>query len=280
MSRKTKSTITSKEEVWTPTKAKQILAKGGSNRRLSAMTVTRYAAAMGDEKWSMNGETIKISRAGKLLDGQHRLHAVIESGKPVSMLTVRGLMPKTQATVDDGFKRNLAHVLDISGEKHSTTLAFSLSLLDRWAKDELHQIRSRSGHGPRRDECVAALKKHPDLRHYVAHKLTFNFGKTLGSRGLFAFCWYICSKNHPDTADMFYEQLSMGVAMGAEDPVYHLRERLLKSKLSDDPRLRLDTLQKVNLISSAWNATVQNRTIKLLRLPKEAGLTAKKIEFK
>ena len=66
MSRKTKKTteITTREEVWTPTKAKALLSKGGPNRRLNTNPGDRYAAAMADGKWSMNGETIKISRAG------------------------------------------------------------------------------------------------------------------------------------------------------------------------------------------------------------------------
>ena len=282
MSRKTTTDVTTKEELWTPTKAKALLSKGGINRRLNTNTVDRYAAAMADGKWSMNGETIKISRAGKLLDGQHRLHAVIESGEKVELLTVRGLLPKTQETIDDGFKRSLAHVLDIKGEKHTTTLSFTLSLIDRWDKNQLHQVRSRSGHGPRRDECVSMLKKHPQIRDYVAHTFTHQFKTALGSAGLFAFCWYVCSRNkkHKDLADMFFEQFAQGTAMGSEDPVYHLRERILRAKLTDDPRFKLDTLQKLNLIAAAWNATVQGRPMKQLKLPREQGLTTKKIEFK
>ena len=79
---------------------------------------------------------------------------------------------------------------------------------------------------------------------------------------------------------MFYEQLSMGVAMGAEDPVYHLRERLIRSKLTEDPRYKLDTLHKVDLIARAWNATVSDRPMKQLKLSDEKVLGKKKIEFK
>lgn len=277
---KNKKTEQIKVESWTPQKAKAILAKGGPNRRLSDNTVTRYATAMSDGRWSMNGETIKISRAGKLLDGQHRLQAVILSGKNVEILTVRGLMPKTQATVDDGFKRNLAHVLDIAGEKHSTTLAFALSLLRRWDLDELNQIRARSGRGPRRDECVDMLKKYPDIRNYVGNKFTTMSKRTIGSAALFATCWYICSKNNNDLADFFYEQLATGVGLSATDPVYLLRERLLASKLTQDPRHKLDTLQKLTLISYAWNATVENRQLKQLKLSKDEGISTRKISFK
>ena len=277
---KTKQPEQVKVESWTPQKAKTILAKGGPNRRVSENTVNRYATAMADGRWSMNGETIKISRAGKLLDGQHRLQAVILSGKKVEILTVRGLMPKTQATVDDGFKRNLAHVLDIAGEKHSTTLSFSLSLLRRWDNDTLNQVRSRSGRGPRRDECVDMLQKYPGIRDYVGHKFTTASKRTIGSAGLFAVCWYICSQNNKDLADFFFEQLATGVGLGASDPVYLLRERLLTSKLTKDPRHKLDTLQKLTLISYAWNASVEKRPLKQLKLSKDEGMNTRKISFK
>tara|TARA_R110002051_G_scaffold294539_1_gene360020 strand:+ start:696 stop:1520 length:825 start_codon:yes stop_codon:yes gene_type:complete len=264
--------ITSKEETWTPTQARTILAKGGPNRKLNERLVSDYAAAMKDRKWIMNGETIKISRAGKLLDGQHRLNAVIESGKTVTMLTVRGLLPTTQATIDDGMKRHLHHILQINGEKHATTLAFSLSLLKRWETQQLHTIRSRGEHRrPRRDQCVHMLKKHPGIRDFVAHKFTFQFRNTLASGGLFAFAWYVCDQSHPDTAALFFEQLATGVAMSDTDPVYHLRERFLRSKLSVDPRLSLDALSKLTLLARAWNATVDGKVIKHLKLPNTKG---------
>jgi len=210
---------------------------------------------------------VKLSRAGKLIDGQHRLHAIALSGKTVKILTVKNLPPKTQATVDNGFKRTIAHVLEIQGEKNATALAFSLSLLCRWEGGQLNTVRSRGEHNrPRRDECVAVLKSHPDMRNYIAHKFTSHFTR-IGSSGLFAFCWYVCSQNHPDEADIFFEQLSLGVAMGTDDPVWHLRERLIKSKQAEDPRRKLDTLQKIQLIAHAWNQTLKGNSMARLHIP-------------
>ena len=104
--------------------------------------------------------------------------------------------------------------------------------------------------------------------------------RTIGSAALFATCWYICSKNNNDLADFFYEQLATGVGLSATDPVYLLRERLLASKLTPDPRPKLDTLQKLTLISYAWNATVENRQLKQLKLSKDEGISTRKISFK
>jgi hypothetical protein len=252
---------------WTPRMAQALLAVGGPNRKVNENKVEEYAAMMKAGKWEMNGETVKISRAGKLLDGQHRLHAVALSAKTVSILTVKNLAPRTQATIDNGFKRTIAHILEIQGEKNSTALAFALSLLCRWETGQLHTVRARGqSNRPRRDECVGMLKSHPDIRHYISHKFATHFTR-LGSSGLFSFCWYVCSKTHPDVADLFFEQLSLGVAMGTEDPVWHLRERLVRSKQTEDPRKKLDTLQKIQLIAYSWNQTVLGKTMKRLHLP-------------
>ena len=261
-----KTNIMTNVEAWNPELAKEALSKGGANRRVNSSKVSIYAAMMKDGKWEMNGETVKLSRTGKIIDGQHRLHAIVKSGKTVKILTVRNLAPKTQATVDNGFKRTTAHVLEIQGEKNATNLAFALSLICRSDSGQLHTVRHRGEHKrPRRDECVAKLKSNPDIRHYVNHKFTTHF-KQIASSGLFAFCWYTCAKKHPDLADMFYEQLAMGVAMGTEDPVWHLRERLLRSRHTEDPRYKLDTLQKLQLVAYAWNAAVAGKSMKKMKM--------------
>lgn len=249
-------TITTKIETWTKAKAEKALQKGGPNRKSSGTVVARYAAAMADNKWEMNGETIKLSKAEHVLDGRHRLLAIIESDKSVNILTVRGLPAKSQATMDDGYKRTLGHILQIKGEVNSTTLAHALGFLVRWEQGTLGQVRMRSTpNRPRRDECLQALKRHSDIRDYIAHNATHNF-KKIGSAGLFAFCWYAFSTKHPAAADAFFTNLSYGLELKKTDPCYLLREKLIKAQGENDPRKALDTLHRLQLIVKAWNHTI------------------------
>jgi len=86
----------------TPEMATQWLSTALHNRKLRPSKVRAYAEDMRCGRWTMNGESIKFDTAGHLLNGQHRLNAVIKSGATVEMATVRGLDPSTQATMDRG----------------------------------------------------------------------------------------------------------------------------------------------------------------------------------
>ena len=48
---------------------------------------------MQDGKWRLNGKTICFDSTGRLLNGQHRLSAVVRSGVTLTTVVVRGLDP-------------------------------------------------------------------------------------------------------------------------------------------------------------------------------------------
>ena len=72
----------------TPDYAATLLEKNTTNRNISQITVKRYAQAMASGEWMQNGQTITIAEDGTILDGQHRLWAVIESGITITFLIV------------------------------------------------------------------------------------------------------------------------------------------------------------------------------------------------
>jgi hypothetical protein len=100
----------------TPEQAKLWLAVNyASQRKVNRNTVTSYAEQMRKGLWyGDNGEAIKFSTTG-LIDGQHRLLAVVEYGQPVVMLIIRGLPDEHMQAMDMGKKRSLADILKIHG---------------------------------------------------------------------------------------------------------------------------------------------------------------------
>src|SRR5690606_5321337 len=74
--------------VLTPDTAVRLLERNTLNRPLSDQHVKRIASQISAGKWRFNGDTIKLSECGDVLDGQHRLWAVIEAKKPVETLIV------------------------------------------------------------------------------------------------------------------------------------------------------------------------------------------------
>src|SRR5438105_4834244 len=65
----------------TPELARQWLESNEDNRRLSDEWVRKLARDMVNDEFPNVGETLKFDEKGRLIDGQHRLRAVVLSGK-------------------------------------------------------------------------------------------------------------------------------------------------------------------------------------------------------
>jgi hypothetical protein len=95
-----------------PTKAAELLAKQRVNRNISNHVVSKYAREMQVGRWMTSLLCpLVIDADGRLLDGQHRLTAIIESGIEIEMVVVRSdpqqvdVMSENRArTVADRFR--------------------------------------------------------------------------------------------------------------------------------------------------------------------------------
>lgn len=85
-------------------------------RKLNLNIVRQYEAQMRKGLWrGDNGESVKFSKDG-LLDGQHRLHAIVRLNKPVLMMIMRGISDNNCIkTMDLGKKRSLGDILKVHG---------------------------------------------------------------------------------------------------------------------------------------------------------------------
>lgn len=105
-------------EYVTPELAASYLEKPARNRRLSASFVRLYRRQMETGSWyNFHPQTITLDPDSRALNGQHRLHALVQSGKSYWMLVVRyksGLFPtKIAQTFDRGKPRTPADILGI-----------------------------------------------------------------------------------------------------------------------------------------------------------------------
>lgn len=71
-----------------PKEATKMLEMNAGNRKLRTSVVLEYASYMKNGLWRENGEAIRISEEGIILNGQHRLHAVIAANLKVKFLVV------------------------------------------------------------------------------------------------------------------------------------------------------------------------------------------------
>lgn len=109
------STVT---ENITPAKAQEYLNTSLGNRPISKVFVRSYADTMKKGGWMLNGVPIIFDTDGHLLDGHHRLLAVINANIPVRFDVRRGAPSDAFATYDNGRHRDISQILAMQGVKH------------------------------------------------------------------------------------------------------------------------------------------------------------------
>lgn len=110
----------------TPTEANKILQNQRINRNVLTSHVKLLANDMTNGRWVSCSEPIKFDTSGLLIDGQHRLHAVIESGESQIFNVLTGFSEESMSVIDIGTPRSAAHIAQISGvnmsQKHSACI--------------------------------------------------------------------------------------------------------------------------------------------------------------
>lgn len=245
-------------EMVTPAKAEKWLGRNKRNRKLRTRDVAKYATDMRNGHWVENGETIKFDTDGDLADGQHRLHAVIDSGASVWMNVARGIEPEAFATLDRGAKRSAGDYLYLLGEKDTTNLAVAVAHVRRAERGDQWGMGLRYVVTPA--EVGETLEKHPGIRDSLrrAHN------KTVGWVGLLAFLHYSFARKDAAAADWFLDALKGGEGLGASDAVYRLREMLLDARR---PGRRMDWVTAMKAIITAWNKHRAGERCRILRVP-------------
>jgi hypothetical protein len=101
----------------TPELAKEILEIcNRDNRPLKKDHVKRLTSSLKNNEWMLNGEAIAFSRSGRLLDGQHRLTACINSGKSFKTLVIKGIEEDDAfGTIDIGKPRTVTDLMNLQG---------------------------------------------------------------------------------------------------------------------------------------------------------------------
>lgn len=110
-------------EYITPDIAKRYLSGNQNNRKLSPSIVNQYSESIKRGEWKLNGESIKFDNDGKLIDGQHRLHAIIKANTGIEMLVISGLNKEVFSTIDAGKKRTAGDCLSIQGIPNYNSIA-------------------------------------------------------------------------------------------------------------------------------------------------------------
>ena len=230
------------------------------NRKMSEKIVDEYATHLLDGEWRLNGESIKFDTAGNLIDGQHRLAAVVKSGKAMTTLVVWGLDEESYETVDTGKKRITADAMHRDGEANSTLLAATLGVQWRFDRGYIASSIKTGKYKPSTVALKETLIRHPLIRVSVSW-VGRTKARRLAPTSILAFAHYQFSVLDPVLCEQFFHALTYGEDLGSAHPIYRLRERLLDNRTSKG---KLGNVYILALIIKTWNAWVLPRSLRTL----------------
>ena len=120
-------------ELITPDIAKKyLLSNTDKNRNLMENYVNFLADCMLRGEWMLTGQGIGFDVNGRLINGQHRLHACVRSGVSITIEVTRNLDPVSFRVMDAGHNRTLAFATGIPSKEVAVyRLAHSLVLRHR-----------------------------------------------------------------------------------------------------------------------------------------------------
>lgn len=106
--------------------AESILSRNTNNRGISKTHLAFLKSELINDNWKFNGQTIVIGKSGRLLDGQHRLTAVVETGISMETLIIKNVDEGSFTTIDTGKQRGGSDVLSIHGAQHGAHMASAI----------------------------------------------------------------------------------------------------------------------------------------------------------
>lgn len=93
--------------------------------------VLRYVEEMKGNRWKEDtGEMIKISKTGLVLDGQHRLYAVVKSGISINFHVIEDMDDKIFDVIDIGSKRSASDIFFIDNVKYSNVIPSTIQFYE------------------------------------------------------------------------------------------------------------------------------------------------------
>jgi hypothetical protein len=97
--------ITAAVEQISPGRAQAWYLKSQGNRELRKQHIEWLAAQMREGSWEVTGQAVVFAADGRLLDGHHRLQAIIKADTTVPMLVVYGIPVSAWGKIDCGVVR-------------------------------------------------------------------------------------------------------------------------------------------------------------------------------
>lgn len=256
----------------TPQIAGQWLKQNDGNRKISISHVDRLAGIMARGEWVFNGETIVLNNAMRLLDGQHRLAAIVKTGIPQKMAVVIGIEDDRAFQTFDSVQRARTpdQIAAMMGARSNfNKLVATAKVVRLWhsskSADDFKTKYISQNYGQALPhefaaDAVSVETAFDEASRIVGHE----FAKKSISYSVTIAMTCILNEIDHDTTLRFWETVRSGLFSGLSDPCLHFRDRIM-SQSAMKGRGRNMNAEMMAVTIKAWNSFKDRNGMKLLR---------------
>jgi len=255
-----------KKELITPSRAKELLEANINNRRVRAEVVSRYTKDILSGRWKEDtGEVIKISKSGIILDGQHRLYAIVKANTPIFFHIAYGLEDSVSDVLDTGSVRSATDVFKLNKITNDSSIP---SIIQTYYL--LKNGHFTSGQKDMRLTNAQLLQKYYDneiLWQEVckkSHNWYMSFAKILPKSFIGGF-YSVFKEIDSELAINFMNELCTGINVTNETMLL-LRNRFMQDKMSQK---KINQTLKTIFMIKAWNCYIKGIVLKKLAFDSE-----------
>lgn len=215
-----------------------------SNRKIQPTHVNAIARDIRGGNWMMNAQPIAFegdpwSGSARLLNGQHRLQAVVKADAPIEVMVATGLPEEAFATFDMHARH--AHRKYIAkGDERVLAAAAKL----QWRVD--NQLAPGDRSSPSASEIQATIEAHPELMEAfpVSRKKEM---QEVGSAGILTFFIAHIRREDDQLSELFLQQLMTGEGLERGNPLIKARAKLIGK------RGEITRRQVLGLLTDTWD---------------------------
>lgn len=249
-----------------PELARRWLETNNRNRKLRRTQVNAYASDMAAGRWHFTGEAIKFDHDGNLIDGQHRLAAIVAADVFLPMLVISGLDPESQHVMDTNLRRTSADAFALTGHKNTSILAAAAKILVLWDTGRV----TLSG----RAAAVSTAQQIEFVDNNPALDRAAELAVTVGGRidcpqSVIAAAWFRLAQIDIEQANAFFWDLANLATHGDGDPRTALIHRLQSARRN---RERVPAAAYLSMLIRTWNSVRDGRTMNRLQVLSRNGV--------
>ena len=207
---------------------------GAKNRTLRMGAVSKYKEDILNGNWKLTHQAIAIDWNGNVIDGQHRLKAIIMSGISVVMMVTFDADPNTFDILDSGVGRTASDALFITGmaPRTSKIVCAIIPLITNYeASGSLNNGHQGKKYGSITPFVKDFISANPDVIKSAEYGQLLPYRNNLLKQSSACFLHYLISKKY-DNASIFLDKVLVGDNVQAGSIEFELRRILIASKTS------------------------------------------------